>query len=63
MKNKLQILVTLTLFAFGCEWKHDGMYVKDKSGNVYLLKSSGIRHESYDLKEVDVREIDSLRFK
>lgn len=49
--------ILLLFFLGSCTWKHDDIFVKDKYGNIYQLKSSGIRNESYDLKEIDTNEI------
>lgn len=49
--------ILLLFLLESCTWKHDNIFVKDRYGNIYQLKSSGVRNESYDLKEVDTNEI------
>ena len=56
--KKIIILLVITLQS--CQWKYDDMIVKDAKGNLYRLEASGIRHESYDLKPLNMSEIDSL---
>lgn len=53
-------LLLIILILAGCHWKHDGKIVKDKDGNLYRLEASGIRNESYDLKPLPTRDIDTM---
>lgn len=62
-KFKISIVIVIAVYAMlavGCTWKHDGKVVKDKDGNLYRLKASGYRNESYDLKPLPTADIDSL---
>jgi len=60
MKKIKITLLLLVILLQGCQWKHDGKILKDKDGNLYKLKSSEVRSESYDLIVLPAAEIDSL---
>lgn len=60
MKKIKITLLLLVILVHGCQWKHDGKILKDKDGNLYRLKSSEVRNESYDLIPLPTAEIDSL---
>lgn len=61
--NRLTIAFAILMLAVvfqGCKWKYDGKILKDKDGNLYILEASGYRNESYDLKPLQMSDIDSL---
>ncbi len=60
MKKIKITLLLLVILLQGCHWRYDGKILKDKDGNLYRLKSSGFRNESYDLIVLPTAEIDSL---